>query len=97
MALPSKSKAKLEPGDYERLGREVEKVVIKDYIQFVGSTPRQIWRSLVHGIFGGLGGVLGATVGVAFLLLLLQYFGGLPYIGQFVDSVADSIRHGIRR
>ncbi len=90
----TKPRSKLTSEDYEKLGREVEEVMIKDYIVFLHSTPKQIWSSLVRGIFAGLGGVLGATVGVALLVFILQYFGGLPLVGEFLKHLSESIRQG---
>ena len=81
--------------EYERLGREIEALIKADYTRLL-STPRQIWSSLLRGTFAGLGGVLGATVGVGLLVFLLQHFGGVPYIGHFFNNVAEAIRSGGR-
>ena len=87
-----KSNQKLGPEDYERIGRSVTKVFMQDYVEFLQSTPRQIWSGLVRGVFFGLGGVIGATLGVALLLWLLQSLGALPEIGEFFKGLAETIR-----
>lgn len=53
----------------------------------------EIWISLVRGVFAGLGGVIGATAGVAALLFLLQHFGShLPLIGHFLKALSETIK-----
>jgi hypothetical protein len=63
-----------------------------DYIYVLHSTRRQIWSSFVRGCFAGLGGVIGATVGVAVLVGLLQLFGGAPVVGQFFQELGQTIQ-----
>ncbi len=79
--------------NYERLGKAVEDALILDYIYVLHSTRRQIWSSFVRGAFAGIGGVLGATVGVALLVALLQVFGGAPVIGHFFQQVGQTIEN----
>lgn len=79
--------------NYERLGKAVEDALILDYIYVLHSTRRQIWSSFIRGVFAGLGGVVGATVGVAALVALLQLFGGAPVIGQFFQQLGHTIQH----
>lgn len=94
----TKPKSKpLEPKDYERLGREIESLLVTDYIQVLHSTPRQIWSSLLRGMAGGLGGILGATVGVALLLFLLQILGShLPLVGPWIQHLTQTIKSATR-
>ena len=79
--------------NYERLGKAVEDALVLDYIYILHSTKRQIWSSFMRGIFAGLGGVIGATVGVAVLVALLQLFGGAPVIGQFFRDIGQTIEN----
>lgn len=78
--------------NYEKLGKAVEDALILDYIYVLHSTRRQIWSSFMRGAFAGLGGVIGATVGVAVLVGLLQLFGGAPVIGQFFQDLGQTIQ-----
>ena len=88
MAKPS-----LSPGDYEKIGRDLEGLLVKNYIDALHSTPRQIWHSFMRGVFAGLGGVIGATVGVALLLYLLQHFGAhLPLVGHYLKELSNTIK-----
>ena len=77
--------------DHEKLGKAVEQLFLTDYIEFLGSTRRQIKGAFIRGIFTGFGGVIGATVFVALLLTLLHFLGGAPFIGHYVQSISDSI------
>jgi uncharacterized protein (DUF697 family) len=89
-------KKQIQKIDYEKLGKEMERVLVTDYIQFLGSTKQQIWGAFIRGIFTGLGGVIGATFVVALLLTLLHFLGGFPFIGDFVQGVSSSISQGRR-
>jgi hypothetical protein len=79
--------------DYEKLGRQLESVLVTDYIHMLHSTRRQVWSSFIRGVFAGVGGVIGATVGVAVLLFLLQQFGAhLPFVGHFFQQLGETIK-----
>jgi hypothetical protein len=77
--------------NYEQLGKAVEDALVLDYIYVLHSTKRQVWSSFVRGFFAGLGGIIGATLGVSLLLAILQLFGGAPLIGEFFKAISDSI------
>ena len=82
----------LGPQDYEKLGRDFENLLIKDYIEVLHSTPRQVWSAFVRGLFTGLGGVVGATLGVAILLFILSLLGEIPFVGDIVKNISDTIK-----
>ena len=77
--------------DYEKLGKAVEDALILDYIYILHSTRRQIWSSFVRGVFAGMGGVIGATVGIAVLIGVLQLLGGAPLVGHLFTQLGHSI------
>lgn len=79
--------------NYERLGKAVEDALILDYIYILHSTRRQVWSAFMRGMFAGLGGVIGATIGAAALVAVLHLFGGTPVIGDFFKSLGQTIEN----
>ena len=77
--------------DHAKIGQAVEQMFLVDYIEFLGSTKRQINGAIVRGFFTGLAGVVGATLGVAILLAILQLLGGAPFVGHYIQDLANSI------
>lgn len=75
----------LEPRkpDYEKIG--------KDMSQILARSQKSNWPSFMHGFFAGLGGVVGATVGVAVLVFVLGWLGGIPFVGQYIKGLVDII------
>jgi hypothetical protein len=89
MTTPAKNKP--TPAEYEKLGRALESALIDNYINWLGNTKRQIWQSLVRGIFTGLGTVIGATVVVALIVWVLHLFG-VPVIGHLLQNGSSTIK-----
>ncbi len=77
---------------YETLGRQIESMLVTDYIELLGNPRRLIWNSFIRGIFAGLGGVIGATVMVGILLYLLGLLGGAPWVGHYLNNLANTIK-----
>lgn len=74
--------------DYQKLGEQVV-----DLYDALKPNRTALYRaSFLKGIVGGLGGVIGATVGVALLIWLLSLFGQIPFVGHFVDSIRHTIQ-----
>lgn len=75
--------------DYEAVGRLVFS------LNDVYADKKKLYRTaFVKGLFSGLGGVIGATVLVAMLLWSLSLFKEVPLIGNFVDSVKETVDNG---
>jgi hypothetical protein len=87
-----KKPAAKSPGvDYEHLGRAVEAALVTDYVEILHNTHRQVWSSFIRGVFAGLGGVIGATVGVAILVGLLIALGHIPVVGHWFTQIGHTI------
>ncbi len=78
--------------DYEAMGKDVEKLVAKNYAKSLGNTRHQMWSSFVRGAFAGLGGVIGVAVMLALLLWLLNVLGGIKFIGPYAQKIERTIK-----
>ncbi len=79
--------------EYTRLGRALTKAIVRDNIQVAYNWKRYIFLNFVRGLFVGLGSVVGATILVALALWLLSAFGGLPFIGEWFDSLQEALKN----
>jgi hypothetical protein len=50
------------------------------------------WENFVRGIFFGVGGVIGATVVIAFLIWFLSLFDSVPLVGPLFDETKNTIQ-----
>lgn len=78
--------------DYAELGKALQKVLLTDYFNVIENKKRLYWTSFVKGLLVGLGGVIGATIVVAFIIWLLTLFGQLPVVGDFFDQTKDTLQ-----
>lgn len=75
--------------DYQRFGQQL--VALNDALR---PDRKAVYRTnFIKGILSGLGGVIGATVGIAILLWILSLFGQVPIIGHFVDTVKHTLQN----
>lgn len=77
----------LKRGDYEKLGRQLEGLVVG----FDPSRRRIIGYNLLIGLARGFGTVIGATIGIAILIYVLSLFSHIPLIGHFVNNVKQTV------
>ncbi len=84
------SEKKPKPSDYERLGRLMEDAYEAEYVD----TRRLFKVNFLKGIASGLGGIVGATIGVAVLLFILARLNTVPLVGPFFHNVEKTIQRG---
>jgi hypothetical protein len=80
-----------QQADYEKLGKAVENILVKDHVNIVQNWKRFILVNFGRGLPIGLGSIIGATLIVALLLWILSLFGELPFVGDIFDSVRSTI------
>ena len=79
---------KKTPKEYEQLGRAVSSVFESGYLD-----KKQAYKtSFIKGLFGGVGGAIGATLLVAILIWVLSLFSSAPLIGRFVQNINDTVQ-----
>ncbi len=49
------------------------------------------WENFVRGITFSIGGIIGATVGIALILWVLSIFNEIPFIGEISKTVQETI------
>jgi len=91
MKFGSRTKAKsgFQAEDYQRLGQQI----VNLYDELKPDRAALYRTNFLKGLVSGLGGVVGATVGIALLLWLLSLFGQIPFIGHFVDAVRHTLQN----
>lgn len=82
--------AKKTPGnEYERIGKLFVEMAQAGFV----NKKRLYSVSFARGFVSGLGGVVGATVGVALLLYILSLFNSVPLVGSFFDNLRSTIEN----
>ena len=82
---------KLSDQDYTELGRAVERIIRKDYIELALNKRRLLAVSLLRGLAIGFGSVLGATILVGLVLWVLSLFDTAPVIGEWINDIRQTI------
>jgi hypothetical protein len=73
--------------DFETIGKMVVAIGESGNID-----KKRLYRTaFIKGVFSGLGGVVGATMVVSFLVWLFTLFGDVPLLGRIVDLVNNSL------
>ncbi len=74
--------------NYQQLGRQV----VELYDELKPNRAALYRTNFLKGVVSGLGGIVGATLGIAALLWLLSLFGQVPIVGHFVDTVRHTLQ-----
>lgn len=89
-----KNPKQLSSREYENLGKALEQIVQKDYIDLALNKRKLMAVSFLKGLAYGFGAFLGATIVVGALLWFLSLFDTIPFINTVKDSLdkANSLR-----
>lgn len=80
--------------DNERGSRQA---LIEDlFYDFNRSRVQVYWMNFVRGIFFGFGSVLGGTVIIALIVWLMSFAVDLPWVGDTVEQIQDSLQQNER-
>lgn len=85
-------KTNLSEKDYAQLGRAIEKIIRKDYVDLALNKRRLWFIGFTKGMATGLGGVLGATILITLLAWILSWFDTVPIIGELLQHTRDTIQ-----
>lgn len=84
-----KKSEKLSSKDYERLGKLLVAIA-----EIGVADKKKLYKlSFIKGIFGGLGGVIGATIVVAIIIGILSLLGEVPFVGRIAETVEHTINN----
>lgn len=64
---------------------------LDDFLSYLNSPWRIVWRNMVVGLARGLGALLGATVVLGLAIWVLKIFVDLPLIGDYARNVRDRV------
>jgi hypothetical protein len=76
---------------YDKLGKTVEKILVRDYIDVFQNWRKFMWTNFLRGVMMGFGSVIGATIGIGILLWLLSQLGDIPWLGNLFKNAKDAI------
>lgn len=81
------AKSSLSPTDAHIAAKALEKLLAANTI----SKKHLYYQNFIRGFVFSIGGILGATVGIAVLLWFLSLFQEVPLLGDFVQNVQQTI------
>jgi len=80
--------------------RRIVSAELEDFMRYLNSPWRIVWRNILVGLARGLGAVFGATVVVGLAIWILKIFIDVPLIGQYasefrtkVSEIAEEARY----
>jgi hypothetical protein len=86
--MPKKSKEQPTVKDTEQLGKMLVNIYESGYLD-----KNQSYKmSFIKGVFGGFGGVVGATLVVALLIWILSLLSNVSLVEKVVTPINDTIK-----
>lgn len=71
--------------------RRIVSAELEDFMRYLHSPWRIVWRNIVVGLARGLGAVFGATVIVGLAIWVLKIFVDVPLIGEYARDVRKRV------
>ncbi len=75
--------------DLDQVARALQILFATDFI----SKKRLYWENFVRGLTFSIGGIIGATIGIATIIWILSFFRTLPLIGPLVKNAQHTIQN----
>jgi len=82
------AKSELSPSDATLAAQALEKLLSAQ----TASKKHIYTQNFLRGFFFSIGGILGATVGIALLLWFLSLFNQVPFLGEFSQKVQYTVQ-----
>lgn len=60
--------------------------------ELLGNKKKLWWLNFQTGLTRGFAGVLGAAAAIVIIGFVVSLFGGLPYIGNFLQKIGEAIQ-----
>ncbi|MBA3678735.1 hypothetical protein H0W80_00850 [Candidatus Saccharibacteria bacterium] len=60
--------------------------------ELLQSPKKLFWLNFRTGFTRGFAGVLGAAVAIVAVGIIVALFGGLPYVGSFLQKIGEAIQ-----
>jgi hypothetical protein len=75
----------------EQVALFLQRSNFNDFLEQQQRPSHLIWKNFLMGLARGFGAVIGATLLVALGLGVIAWVGGLPLIGDLIQSLGDSL------
>ena len=78
----------------DRLLLSLERMQLREYVEYVTNRKRLLWSSLISGIARGFGFAVGFSILGAVVVVLLRYIvvENIPVIGSFLAEVIYAVQ-----
>ncbi|OIP97526.1 hypothetical protein AUK40_03045 [Candidatus Wirthbacteria bacterium CG2_30_54_11] len=72
----------------------LEQIKFDQYLARQSNTKKVLWYNLIAGVAHGFGYIIGATIFIAYFWLILEWLGGLPWVGRIIAQIVEIVlRH----
>lgn len=78
--------------DVDKLHKSSAKLGIDDLVSLLNSPKRLTWLNFYTGFLRGVGSVLGAAITLVIVGLMVQYLGGIPWLGDLLSKIGQAAK-----